>query len=331
MDYSFTPKDLSAIYRRKIENWALSSAEESEKIPRGERVARGKASVRVWTLEQLPAIGKQFGWLKCAAAPISICITMPKASVLKSTIAFNLSRALAINGQKVLAIGLDKTGGVSDSLNLDQLQTLKDDAKTIGLHSALKEGASLEKLVKHTNLPTLNFIPETSQLFLIESLTEVEISERLSHLLENAKQTYDVVVFDTSSSLTALDKSAIRLADHILVPLGCDLRSYRASDFGVRQLSEALSKGGNQSKSVTYVPTLKQQTRLSLEIEANYRLSYPTQTLGHSIRVNEDSEEGANQLSVFEAEPTLPIAEDYFHVISQFWSRVIETTKSPPG
>jgi len=80
-------------------------------------------------------------------------------------------------------------------------------------------------------LPTLDIIPETHELVLLEKMLSKEnrreyiFKDKLIPKLKN----YDVIIFDNGPSWNYLIENALTTSDVIICPLGCNLLSYNAS------------------------------------------------------------------------------------------------------
>ena len=165
---SWTNSDIRKLYKmdtRFKSIQTLYNAEERGEIPLAEREARGKISTRKWRLNQLPYIGKRFGFLKSPAKQKILCTYMQKGGVYKTTTSYNRARTLALNGIKVLLVGLDSECSVTDIIIPQQeLIRLDDFEQGKGLYHYLVEGMPLNEIIRQTSLPTLDFIPETHDL-----------------------------------------------------------------------------------------------------------------------------------------------------------------------
>ncbi len=329
MNFTFTPKDLSAIYRRRIENWALSDAEDAQKIPRAERVARGKGFVRAWTLDQLPAIGNTFGWLKATGTTNIFSVVMPKHGVLKTTLTLNFARALAINGQRTLVIGLDIAGDITDCLKPESINSILSLQEESGLLSVLKTHRASDEVVRPTNLPTLSYIPESRDLASVEkSFSLAELTTKLEALVSSLRDRYDTILFDTSSHFSKLDQASVLIANQIIIPLACDVSTFRSFPFCIQQINDTLAGRSRPPESLLFVPTLRELNRLSLEIEASYRIARPLQTTLRAIGSYPEITETPTKFSVFETMPQHQAADDYFNIVSQIWARASTTPES---
>src|ERR1700722_8060059 len=100
-----TSADIRNLYRideRYKTIQTIYKAEERGEIPKAKRISRGKVEVRNWSISQLPAIGKRFGFLKNPNKQHIICKYIQKGGVLKTTTSFYEARTFALNGIKTL-------------------------------------------------------------------------------------------------------------------------------------------------------------------------------------------------------------------------------------
>lgn len=337
MKQAFTPKDLSRIFRRKIENWALTRAEQANKIPRGELQARGKKSVRLWKRNQLPEIGNHFGWLKPATHTPVISVFMPKSGVGKTTLAATLAKTLALNGRKTLVIGIDVQGSITDLLAPEKIKSLREIQDPPGLLDLFEShtsdlNASAHDLIHRSDSPTLDFIPESRTLNSLSTLLESRVHSMfwLKDALQSLSTDYEAIIIDTKSHFAELTKSALLASNHVIVPMSCDLQTFRLLPDRMEQLRRFLSDSNHSLKTISAVPTLKENTPLSTEIEANYRAMFPKITTLRSIRRSFDNPERLENFSLVDSDPQYPLAEDYFDVISEVWRRISMADQDQP-
>ena len=132
----------------------LYNAEERGEIPVAEREARGKVLTRIWDLAQLPQIGKKFGFLKPPISQKILCTYMQKGGVYKTTTSYNRARTLALNGIKVLLIGLDPECSITDIIiPQKELIRLDDFQQGKGLYHYFCENADLSEIIHPTSYP----------------------------------------------------------------------------------------------------------------------------------------------------------------------------------
>src|ERR1700722_19919297 len=112
-----TSADIRNLYRideRYKTIQTIYKAEERGEIPKAKRISRGKVEVRNWTISQLPAIGKRFGFLKSPDKEHIICKYIQKGGLLKTTPCFYGACPFSLNGIKTLVICLDFECSITD-------------------------------------------------------------------------------------------------------------------------------------------------------------------------------------------------------------------------
>ncbi len=271
-----TSSDIKKLYRideRYKTIQTIYKAEERGEIPKAKRISRGKVEVRNWSISQLPAIGKRFGFLKSPTKQHIICKYIQKGGVLKTTTSFYEARTFALNGIKTLVIGLDFECSITDIiLPKAEILTLEENKKPLGLYQFFAEGAKLNEIVKKTALPTLDIIPETHDLVALErwlnhqTRREYIFKDKLMPLLAD----YDVIIFDNGPSWNRLIENSLTASDTVVLPLGCNLLAYNASETNLGSLFEFQDKMELKDQNILMIPTLLDRSTLSQQIFAQY-------------------------------------------------------------
>jgi chromosome partitioning protein len=179
---AYTTADIQKIFRveEKYKSpLSVLNAEERGEIPKASRIQRGKTSVRQWQTNQLPDIGKKFGFLGNCKEQQILNVFLSKGGVGKSSFCFNLARTLAISSvkkqsadqSKILIIGLDLQSTITDytlpPVNVESLEEAQATERA-GLYEVLFENVPLEDVILPTDLPNLFIIPENSSLNSLE-------------------------------------------------------------------------------------------------------------------------------------------------------------------
>jgi chromosome partitioning protein len=318
--------------KRNKSRQTLLNAEERGEIPKAERVPRGSIQVRQWKLSQLPDIGARYGFLSKPKKQLVICVYTPKGGVLKTTFAYNFGRILALNGIKTLFVGLDIQCSLTDyALPPKQFESLEESegsqSQRLGLYHLLFEKAPLKDIIKKTSLPTLDVIPETPDLNILEKKLRLEsrreylFKDRLiKHLSE-----YDVIIFDNGPSWNQLIENALTSSKTIITPIGCDIETYQALQTNLGIVFEF-----QQTMSLTWdnfclIPTLLEKTKLSQQIYGAYLNNYGDKVISTPIRRSVLGQESrVLRHSVMEHDPTSSLAQDYFELISDLWNRLLK-------
>ena len=305
----------------------LYNAEERGEIPKAEREPRGKVMSRYWDLAQIPTIGKKFGFLKKTIdEQVVICKYMQKGGVLKTTSTWNEARIFALNGMRVLLVGLDPELSVSDIV-LPQKEILRlDEAeKPQGLFHFFTENTPLSKIIKPTSLPTLDIIPETHELVLLDKWMSREVrreyifKDRLMPKLSN----YDVVIFDNSPTWNHLVENSIVVSNNVVMPLGCNLLAYNASATNMESIWDFQDVMKLNEQNLIMFSTILDRNSLSQQINATYLQNYAEYILSTPIRRSVKFEEALmSKQSILEYAPTSLAAEEYFQLILEEWFKI---------
>jgi chromosome partitioning protein len=305
----------------------LYNAEERGEIPKAEREPRGKVLTRYWDLNQLPAIGKKYGYLrKVSKKQLVLCKYMQKGGVLKTTTTYNEARTMALNGNKVLLIGLDPELSITDIvLPHREILRLDDLENQEGLYHLFAEKKDIKSIIKPTSLPTLDIIPETHELVLLdkwlsqEKRREYVFKDRLLPQLSE----YDVVIFDNSPTWNHLVENSLVVSEHVIMPLGCNLLSYNASATNMENIYDFQNVMGLKNQKIIMFSTLLDRNSLSQQINATYLQAYAENILSTPIRRSVKFEEALmSKQTILEYAPKSIPAEEYYQLILEEWFRI---------
>lgn len=322
MTKEYRISDIERLFKAQVVRNTILTAEKNGEIPLAIRKPDHHIKSRFWSTEQLPAIGKKFGFLSPHTKQHVIVVHVAKGANLKSSLTFNLARMLAINGIKTLVVGLDSQASVTNALMRDEPQSINDIKPRKGLFHLFYE--KNEDIIIPTDLPTLSLIPESIELYRLdrqlrfESFKEHLFAKHLVPLLAD----YDVVIFDTAPSWSALIENALTVATSIICPLSCDVETYIAIQTNRDVIFDYLSKL-NREVPLWHVPVLLEKTNLSQQIYGSYLTQYKDQLLPFPIRKSVNAQEARlKKLSIVEHDPTSALASDYYDLVTDLWSKL---------
>jgi len=330
MEKIFTPSRILKLFRSNKTKHTLFKAEEAGIIPKAERVKWGQHFVRAWTKQDLPDIGKIYGFLPFPSTQKVIAIYTAKGGVLKTTISYNLARILALNGIKTLVIGLDVQCSITDLLSTTQQEESIEDIHPIyGLYETTKSvndgGISINNAIKVSDIPTLHYIPETVNLNKLEQKIRDEKKREhyLAKFIDKLKQDYNIIIFDNSPNWNFLIQNSLVAADIVISPIGCDIGTYRAVNQNIQLINDFKNDMELDWKNFIIIPTLLENTKLSLQIVSQYNTLYPELITKTSIRRAVKGQESSLQnCSVIESDSSSPLANDYYDIITELWTKI---------
>ena len=314
-----------------LQRSTLNKAESVGNIPTAKRVRQGSIDARKWQFSDLPQIGKKYGKFSSPMKQQIISIYTAKGGVLKSTIAFNLGRTLASHGIKTLLVGLDVQESLTTlALGDREFEDLEDVEESIatatpGLYHFLKEGREIGEVVRQTDLPTLDVLPETFELTLLEkelrSWTRRE-STFVDYLLPFLGG-YEVVVFDNSPNWSLLIENALVASNVVLAPVSCEVGTYLALDKNLKALLEFKNAMRIAWDHYLMMPTLLNNSKISKQILGAYLIKHKEQVMQNAIRRTIKGEEAVVlKKSIFEFAPKSPLANDYDAAFVELWGRI---------
>jgi chromosome partitioning protein len=149
-----------------------------------------------------------------------LSVANQKGGVGKTTTAINLSTALAIARQRILAVDMDPQGNLTSGVGL------KGQAAPAGtVYQALTVPVDdPTAFLLETRIKGLSIIPADRNLTgaEVELVSLPERERRLRDLLNKLRDRFDYILIDTPPSLGLLTLNALVASDAVLIPLTCE-------------------------------------------------------------------------------------------------------------
>ena len=201
----------------------LLKLEAEGKVPSAKRVQRGKIDHRYYEVEDIAKYRKILGMPPLIQERKVQLFFNFKGGTGKSTLSASYAYAIAEMGIRVLAIDLDAQQHLTKCLGFDPESERKS------IFEVLIDGEDINKVISHTEIPTLDIIPGNLKLSIIENrLPNKDMREFLltSALGRINCEDYKVIVIDSLPNITILNKNAILAANDLLIPVLPDYLSY---------------------------------------------------------------------------------------------------------
>lgn len=149
-------------------------------------------------------------------------VVSPKGGVGKTTLALNLSYALAMRGWRTALVDVDPQGGVGLSLT----GRTREAPGVAGWRA----GQPLESCLVRTRHPRLSLLPvgALAPSELLEWGTSLASGVELGRLTRELGAEHEVIVIDTPSGLVGPTLGVMRASTHLLTPLQAEPLSLRA-------------------------------------------------------------------------------------------------------
>ena len=172
--------------------------------------------VRASRTAELKPVGKR---------AVVIAVTNFKGGVTKTTTCMTLAQALSLRGHRVLAVDCDPQGSLTTLFGISPDAEVQEDQTIAPLTSGTE--SSIRTAIQKTYWDGVDLVAAAPALFSAEFMLparqmqepDFKFYDVLNQGLEDIKEDYDVVVIDTSPSLSYLTINAIMAADGLIVPM----------------------------------------------------------------------------------------------------------------
>lgn len=312
----------------------LYRAEERRVIPVSQRLDNGKLQFRAWAKAEVPAIGSELGFIRRPDDFQSriLSFSIGKGGTAKSTIAYNFGRILAINGVRVLLLGLDEQESLTSfALPEPEIHDLEDVArsKRLGLYDAIYNQIATRDIIIETDLPTLHIIPENPDLTKLED-NLFNTKERRECVLDDFLReesdllgSYDVIVLDTPPTLSMTVRNALYAADTVISPVSCEVGCFRAINVHTENIYRFQEKARVSWENWLMVATRLAKNKLSHQILRAYTSMFGDRLIPATVRNTVRSDEAtALNISALEYMPKSALADDIVAVTQDIWERI---------
>ncbi len=205
-----------------------------------------------------------------------LSVASQKGGVGKTTVALNLSFALAQRGRRVLLVDTDPQGAVGLSL-----------ARTSGgpgLAGWIAHRLPIEQAVLTTRVPEFEVLPigdiafQDSHAF----ACRLEDGTELSRLVAEAQGRYDLLVVDTPAGVGGVTMGVLRVSDFVLVPLQAEPVALRSASQIIEVLSALRHEGAKVQLGGVLLTMLDLRNPDSLAVATDLWGRLPDNTIFHT-------------------------------------------------
>lgn len=235
----------------------LRNLEENGKIPKAKIITKNKKDIRTYTLAEINIIREILDVRPSKPAgkdALILGVTNFKGGVAKSFTALALAQALALLGFKILLVDGDSQGtathvggGFIPDLHIEMSQTL--------LNILIGKESDISQCIFKTHWDGLDIIPANLSLYNSEMIVPQQIFKhkqetgemlpfykRLLNAVNQVKNNYDVVIFDTPPSLGFVTINVLYALNGMIIPLQASEVDFCSTIQFLGMATEALDK-----------------------------------------------------------------------------------------
>ena len=216
-----------------------------------------------------------------------VAIANEKGGVGKTATVVNLSAALSLEGQKVLAVDMDPQHNTTNGLGID----VTDDS--ISIYDLITHGGEYKvtDAICRTQWEKLDLIPSHIDLSgaEIELVDEQGRENRLKNVISQVADDYDVIIMDTPPSLSLLTINVFAAASEVVVPCQTHPYAYKALEDLFDTIEDIKEEINPEITISGIIPTFyDQRTRISRDILERLKTDarYKDLLFDTTIRVN---------------------------------------------
>lgn len=207
-----------------------------------------------------------------------IAVINQKGGVGKTTTALNLAHALALAGQRVLALDLDPQGHLGVGLGVSE-------RNVPGMDEILLGGERLTDYIVHTR-NKLDVIPAGPGLANMEHVSEggMQRGMRLKKALAPVVDDYDVVMIDCPPAAGLLGMNALFAAGDLVIPVSSDFLALHSLTRLMETLQFVEQTCKRTLRKHLVMTRYQKQRRLAREVRESLQEHFPGQLMKVSIR-----------------------------------------------
>jgi chromosome partitioning protein len=206
-----------------------------------------------------------------AQSPVVIAIVNNKGGVGKTTVAVNLSAALADADRRVLLIDLDSQASASLWCGIHRGHLRPSSA------SVLLNDFPVAQAVRPTSAQNLDLITGSIELANADLvLSEVKGRElTLKHILKQLEPKYDLIVLDCPPNLSLIGINALMAADALIIPVAPQFLAVEGLNSLLASLDKVRARLSTKSRILGIVLTMVDHTAKSaMEVRDQVRAQY---------------------------------------------------------
>jgi chromosome partitioning protein len=201
---------------------------------------------------------------------IVLAIAGQKGGVGKTTVALNLSLALASRGWRTLLVDTDPQGAIGRSLQGGVHERN-------GLAECLKGDLSLDEAALKTRREQLEVLPVGKLTAREMEDWRAELDRALATVLAQAQRRFELVVVDTMSGMSGPTRAVLRHSDFVLVPLQAEPLALRSMHQVLEAVGQLREEGVPLVIAGFLLTMLQSRQELSLAVAQETWTSLPTQ------------------------------------------------------